>query len=280
MEIILPSKKPNIPVHPWKIFCQGHQLLKANVAQLSMIYAAVNLPLTLLAWLPQIRALEGQKSGLAVWAWLLFVVAASSWGHIALLLGIQKAQAGQAYSVWQSINRAQGFLIKYLALLACVMLFFAGLLITAGISAALVIQFLTRINIILTLVLCCLVIVAVICLGVYYSLRWSLAALICVYENRWPLPALRASLNLLKQYINPLTGVYGIILLLYILGLAPVLVAEYLLGDRAETVFAQKAVTLYLFLLNIILVPLWNCVTVVLFNKLKTIMETHVHAQR
>jgi hypothetical protein len=51
-----------------------------------------------------------------------------------------------------------------------------------------------------------------------------------------------------------------------------------LIGAKAESAPVQAGATLYLFLINLVLVPLWSCVTVVLYNKLKEIAKTNVHA--
>jgi len=237
-----------------------------------------NLPLTLISLSPQMQSLEEQKPSLTAWFWILLLIGISSWGQVALLLGAQKAVGGQHYTIGQSINRAQRFLIKYLTLLASVTLFIFGLIIAAGISMALVLVFLPQVNKILAVLVCCLIIVALITALVFFLLRWSLASAVCVFENTWPKAALRGSFALVKDQINPLTGVYGLMILVYAAGLAPMILTQVLTGVSQDPGSAQTGMTSYMFMINLVLAPLWNTLTVVLYNKLKEVLETHVHA--
>jgi hypothetical protein len=278
MEIIIPNTKTKTPVHPLEIFRQARKFCWQNRGKLSAIYAILNLPLTLISLSPQMRVLENQKPGLVTWVWFLLLVVISSWGSVALLLGVKKIVAGEACSVWQSINRAQVLLVKYLILLVSIILFIFGVVVTAGISTVLILTFVARINMILTLALCFIVIVTAVSVLVYFLLRWSLATVVCVFEQLWPMPVLNGSRVLIQDYVNPLAGLYGLMILAYGIGLAPVLVMLGLIGAKAESAPAQVGATLYLFLINLVLVPLWSCVTVVLYNKLQEIAKTNVHA--
>lgn len=277
MDIVMPKQNNKPPVHPVEIFRQSFKFYRLNLAKLSAIYVIFNLPLTLLSLTPQIKALQNQQPTLATWVWFLLLILFSSWGHIALLLGAQKPVPGQTRSVWQNISQGQWLLVKYLSLIAGIFLFIVGLLVT-GMVLGLLISFLSKVNMILVILLYVILLVAVICLLVYFLLRWSLASAVCVFEQTWPMPALNQSLALLKNYINPLTGLYGVMILAYGIGLLPVILVQSMAKVNAENPAVQTGITLYLFLVNTALATLWATVTVGLYQKLKEIAGAHVHA--
>ncbi len=277
MDMTMPKGNNKPPVHPVEIFRQSFTFYRQNLAKLSAIYVIFNLPLTLLSLTPQIKAVQNQKPTLATWVWFLLLILCSSWGHIALLLGAQKPVTGQTCTAWQSISQGQRMLVKYLALITGIFLFIVGLLVT-GMVLGLLVTLLSKVSMILVILLYVLLLVAVICLLVYFLLRWSLASAVCVFEQTWPVPALNQSLVLLKNYIDPLTGLYGLMLLAYGIGLLPVILVQVMAGANAENPAVQTGITLYLFLVNTVLATLWATVTVGLYKKLKEIAGTHVHA--
>lgn len=274
----MPTQPVQKTIHPIAVFKEARSVCRKNLGKLSALYLIFNLPITLISLSAQFKSLMDQKPGLTVWLWFLLIMVISSWGHIALLLGAQKAVGAQNYTIGQSINRAQIFLVKYLALLVSLTLFFLGLLIAIGISVALALAFLSQINKILAALACLILIIVLISFLVFFLLRWSLASLACVFENAWPMPALKSSFSLVKDQINPLTGLYGLMILVYIAGLAPMLIAQAFSGVSQETSPAQTSMIIYIFLINIVLVPLWTMITVVLYNKLKEVFGDYVHA--
>jgi len=278
MEIIMPGQKAKPALHPVAIFQDARKICWHNLGKLAMIYLIFNLPLTLISLSPKIQSLESQKPGPTMWLWLLLLIVISSWGHIALLLAIRQAASAQTYTVGASINQAQGYLVKYLALMASIILFMSGLVITAGVVLALVLALLPQVNMILALLVFLVVVTALICMLVFYVLRWSLASVVCVFENIWAMPALRGSLSLVKNYVDPVAGLYGLTILVYGAGLAPMFLAQMLLKLGRQAGPAQIGMAIYMFLINIILVPLWTTITVVLYNKLKEVLKSHVHA--
>lgn len=274
----MPTQQEKKAVHPIAIFKTARALCWSNLGKLSMIYLVFNLPITIFSLSPQFKSLSTQKPTLTVWLWFLLIIGVSSWGHIALLLGAQKALGGQQYTVGQSISRAQLFLVKYYLLLASLTLFIFGLVIVTGVSVALVLVFLSQVNNILAALVSVFLVIALISALVFFLLRWSLASVTCVFENSWPKTALKSSFALVKDQINPLTGIYGLMMLVYLAGIIPILLAQTLSGASQESSPVQTSMTIYLFLINVVLVPFWAMITVVLYNKLKEATEANVHA--
>ena len=275
----MPGPEEKNAIHPVFIFKQAWSVCRKNLRQLSAIYLIFNLPIAVISLSPMVRSLPHQKPSLALVLWSLLTMVIGSWGHIALLLGANQAVGAQDYTIGQSIRQAKVFLVKYLALILSITLFIMGNIIVGGISAGVIFALLLRVNTILAVLICLVVIIAVIVSLVYFVLRWSLAGLACVFENTWPIPALKDSFALVKKHINPVVGIFGLMLAMYVACFVPMTSAMVLLGvGRNVGQPNQVGTTIYTILINIVLVPFYTMITVVLYKKLKEVVGAHVYA--
>lgn len=275
MEIIMPLQNKQNAVHPVAIFKQSWQIASKNLGRLGVIYLAFYLPLTILSLSPVVSSIPHQKLTLAAVMWYLFLFLASSWGQIALLLSVDKALGAQDYEIGQSINQAKAFLVKFLILSLSVALFAMGIILIADIFVVLISVFLAPVNKILAILGYCALFITVLFTFVFFLLRWSLAGLICVLENLWPPAALKRSFSLINKNINPVAGTYGLMILFYLAALLPLIIAGIWLG-RSQGF--HLGITIYMTVINSVLMPFWVILTVALYKKLKEGSETNVHA--
>jgi hypothetical protein len=282
MEIIMPEQEEKNVIHPIAIFKQAWSIGWKNLRQLSVVYLVFNLPITVISMSLMVRSLPDQKPSLAAFLGFLLLIVISSWGHIALLLSADKAVGAQDYTIGQSISQAKVFLVKYLALIISFTLFMMGIIIVAGIFVVVVWAFLLQVNKILAGLICFALTITVIAFLVCLMLRWSLAAVACVLENAWPVPAVKRSFSLVKDKINPVVGIYGLMTLVYIVYLVPMMIAGGWLDAGKNTRLASQAdMTVYIlfsFLISTVLVPFGTIIIVVLYKKLKEVLEAHVYA--
>lgn len=275
----MPVQGAKSAIHPVAIFNQAWSACWKNLSKLSVIYLIFNLPGIITSLYPMLKPPPNQKPGLVTVLWFLFLIIINSWGYIALLLAAKQAVNAQDYTISQSINRAKAFLVKYLALILSLGLFFMGIIVVAGVSAVVVWALFSKANIMLATLICFVLIVATIVSVVFFSLRWALATLVCVFEKTGPISALKGSFALVKEHINPLVGTYGLITSAYIICVVPVFIAVALVvrGSNLERP-AQIGTAISTILINIVLVPFFTTLTVVLYKKLKEVSEAHVHA--
>jgi hypothetical protein len=272
MEIIMPNQGKEDGVHPVAIFKQAWGMCWKNLGKLSLIYAIFSVPLTGLSMLPQFQPPLAEKYPGLMLIFYVVIMIFSGWAQVALLLGAKQAASAQEYTIGQSINQGKLYLIKYLSVIISIFAFIAGICISAaalGFLAAL----LSPLSKVLTLLLWMVVVVALISAFVFFLLRWSLATVVCVFENLSFAAALRTSFKLVKNHINPLVGIYCLTGLTYALCLIPMIIAQSLSGRPIATAGHNPplGMTLYLVLLNMALVPFWTTITVMLYKKLKEV---------
>lgn len=264
------TSQENNVIHPVSVLRQAWEFCRKDLKKLGLIYLIFNLPITVISFLPILSTSVDQKINFAQIIWLVVLFIINSWGHITLLLSAGKVMNAQNYTISQSIGDAKNFLLKYLGLILCVTLFIAGFLMVAGISTAVIMSLLLQVNKILGLLLGSgLIIVAIVAL-VFFTLRWSLSALTCVYENMRPIAALKQSFVLINKHTNSVVGVYGLILIIYVAWLLPVIILGIFVGlNQNANSLSSVGTAVYTILINIILVPFWTMSTVVLYKKLK-----------
>jgi hypothetical protein len=272
-----------IAVHPASIFKQAWSVCWENLGKLGGIYLVINLPLALLSLSPMVKSCLDQKLIIPTALWFVLVFVASSWAQIALFLGANKAVDTQDYTVGQSINKAPGVLLKYIGTVLIPGILFLSIVVLSGIMIAIIVGALSQVHKILTVLICCVVVILVLVIVVYFSLRWSLAIAVCVLENVGPIVALKRSFSLTTEYMNPVTGTYGLTALVFIVGLILMIVPSGLLVGKDANLAnhlttAQVFVTIYMLIINIIMIPFVTTVTVVLYKKLKEALDTHVRA--
>lgn len=278
MEIIIPEKHKKA-IHPVLVFKEAWGICRKNLGKLSVIYLIFNLPIAVIYLTPMASKLQDQKPSLPVFlGFFIPVLIISIWGHIALLLGVKKAVELEDYKIGQSISQAISFFLKYLGTVLLAALFFMGITMLGGTSAAIILGILSKVNKILAVSICLLIAIAVFMFLIYFMLRWSLATTVCVLENARPAAALKRSLSLVTKYIHPVVGTYCLILLIYILCLLPFIIVGTLFGIGNDTDQANRVGTIYSVLINIVLVPFWSTIAVVLYKKLKEVLDINVYA--
>ncbi len=277
MEVIIPGKHKKA-VHPIAIFKESWGICWKNLGKLSVIYLIFNLPLAVIYLTPMASKLHNQKPSLSMLLWIIPVLIISIWGHVALLLGSKKAMDLEVYTIGQSIVQVKNFILKYLGTILSVLLFFMGVVILGGVSIAIISALLLKVNKILAISICLALIIAILVFSIYFMLRWSLASIVCVLENARPFAALKRSLALVTDYVHPVVGIFCLTMLTYIVCVLPFIIIGAFLGVGNDTDQANKVGTIYSFVINIILVPLWTIITVVLYKKLKEALEANVCA--
>ncbi len=277
MEVIIPGKHKKA-VHPIAIFKESWGICWKNLGKLSVIYLIFNLPLAVIYLTPMASKLHNQKPSFSMLIWILPVLIISIWGHVALLLGSKKAIDLEVYTIGQSIVQVKNFILKYLGTILSVLLFFMGVVILGGVSTAIILALLLKVNKILAISICLALIIAILVFSIYFMLRWSLASIVCVLENARPFSALKRSFVLVTDYVHPVVGIFCLTILAYIVCILPFIIIGAFLGVGNDTDQANKIGTIYSLVINIILVPLWTIITVVLYRKLKEALETNVCA--
>ena len=278
MEIIIPGKYRKA-IHPVVIFKEAWGTCWKNLRKLSVIYLIFNLPIAVVYLTPMASKFQDQKPNLSTFLWFFLpILIVSTWGHIALLLGARKAVDLQDCAIGQSISQAKVFFLKYLGTILVATLFLMGITILGVLSSIMILALLLKVNKILAILICLVpATVALACL-IFFLLRWSLAATVCVLENARPVAALKRSFSLVTEYVHPVVGTYCLIILIYIVCLLPIIILGAFFGIGNDTDQANRVGIIYSIFINIVLVPFWTTITVVLYKKLKEALENHVHA--
>jgi hypothetical protein len=278
MEIILPRKEKKV-IYPIVIFKEAWGICWKHLGKLSVIYLIFNLPIVVVYLTPMASKLQNQKPSLSTF--LLFFLPAflvSIWGHIALLLGAKKAVDLEDYTIGKSISQAKVFFLKYLGVILVITLFIMGIMILGGISVAMILAILSKVNKILAVLISLALVIAILMSLVYFILRWSLATVVCVLENDRPIVALKRSLSLVTDYVHPVVGSYCLIILIYIVCLLPIIIVGAFLGIGNDTAQANRVGIMYSIFINTALVPFSTMIIVVLYKKLKEALEANVYA--
>ena len=278
MEIIIPEKHKQA-IHPVVIFKEGWRICWKNLEKLGAIYLIFNLPIMVVYLTPMASKFQKEKPSFSAFLWFFLpILIVSIWGHIALLLGAKKAVDLEDYTIGQSISQTKEFFLKYLGTVLLATLFFIGVTMLGGASFIIILALLLKANKILALLICLALATVVLAYLIYFMLRWSLAATVCVLENIRPVAALKRSLSLVTNYVHPVVGTYLLIILAYVVCLIPFIIVGAFLGIGNDPDQSNRAGTIYSIFINIILVPLWTAITVVLYKKLKEALGDHVHA--
>ncbi|MFA5350191.1 MAG: hypothetical protein WC357_02535 [Candidatus Omnitrophota bacterium] len=278
MEITIPSRHSKA-IHPTFVFKEAWGICRNNLNKLGVIYLIFNLPIAVIYLTPMANKLQNQKASLPEAICILLpVLLLSSWGHIALLLGAKKAADPEDYSVGQSISQAKPFFLNYLGTVLISTLFLTGIMMLGGISITVILALLFKINKMLAVSICLVVAIAAIMPFIYFMLRWSFATTVCVLENVRPVAALKRSLSLAMDYIHPIVGTYCLFLLVYVICLILIIIAGVFLGAGSDAGHSNWLGAVFSIFINIVLMPFWTIITVILYKKLKEALETHVYA--
>jgi len=223
--------------------------------------------------------LQNQKPSFSAFILFFFpILLVSIWGHIALLLGVKKAVESEDYTIAQSIGQSKTFFLKYLGVILIIILFIMGIMIFGGVSITMVLVILSKVNKILASLICLALAITALVFLVFFLLRWSLAATVCVLENIKPIAALKRSFSLVTDYVHPVVGTYCLTILMYVACLLPIIIVGAFLGIGNDIEQSNRIGIIYSVFINIVLVPFWGTTTVVLYKKLKEALETYVCA--
>jgi len=278
MEIMTPGKYKK-SIHPVAIFKEAWGICRNNLGKLGAIYFIFNLPIIIFYLTPVASKLQDQKPNLQVFlGFFIPALIIGVWCHISLLLGVKKAVDLEVYTIGQSIKQTKTFFLKYLGTVLVVSLFLMGMIILGGLSTAIILPLLLKVNKILATLVCLILVIALIVFLAYLMILWSLATTACVLENLRPITALKKSSSLIKGYVPASAGTYCLIILVYIACLLPFIIIGTFLGLGNYPDLANRVGTIYSMLINVVLVPFWSAVAVILYKKLKEVLESHVCA--
>ncbi|MDD5408469.1 MAG: hypothetical protein PHC71_00010 [Candidatus Omnitrophica bacterium] len=278
MEIMTPDKYKK-SIHPVAIFKEAWGICRNNLGKLGAIYFIFNLPIIIFYLTPVASKLQDQKPNLQVFlGFFIPALIISIWCHISLLLGVKQAVGLEFWTIGQSIKQTKKFFLKYLGTVLIVFLFLMGMIILGGLSAAIILPLLLKVSKILAALICLVLVIVLILFLAYFMILWSLATTVCVLENVRAVTALKKSSSLIKNYVLPVTGTYCLIILVYIACLLPFIIIGTFLGLGNYPDMANRAGTIYSMFINILLVPFWTAIAVILYKKLKEVLEAHVCA--
>ncbi|MDD5560871.1 MAG: hypothetical protein PHT50_01890 [Candidatus Omnitrophica bacterium] len=278
MEIIAPDKSNEI-LYPVAVFKESWGLCIRSLKKLSLIYIIFNLPIIAFYFTPVAEKMQAGKPSLTTFL-LFFVPAltASIWCHISLLLAAKKTVGFEDYEIGESIAQTKPLFFKYLGTVLLISLFILGVAMFSSLSVALALTLLLKINKLLATLVCLALGIAIIASAVYLIILWSLAATVCVLENLHPIAALKRSTALVGNRVLPVVFVYSLFVAACIICLIPFVIAGAILGIGGNAVEANQAGSIYSMFINIVLIPFWSVLTVMLYKKLQGALETNVYA--
>jgi len=270
MQMIWPDNQGKKAVRPWQIFRQALGVWRARLwkfLQIGLVCFAPVLVLGLLSanLFPGGKALAHSviAGGIA-----LVAVVAGVWADLVITVAALKACQDSAGRLTGNALGAAEFFPAYLGAV-----FLTSALLTAiaacGISAAYVTaRTLLASNRLLAVSIISLVGTAAIAACVYFSIRLSLAPVVCAAEGLGPLAALRRSHTLVEDYVTPVVGVYFLLGLAAFILMAPLFFfAPIPTGDRG----VNNLVQVYQYLFSCCFAPLGKCAAVLLYSRLKSI---------
>jgi hypothetical protein len=188
----------------------------------------------------------------------------SVWGNISLLFGASKAVSSQDCPVGQVINEAKACFLNFLGTGLTIAAFLTGVALLGVFLVGVSFPLLIKINKILAISFCLIIAIVAIWFFVYFMIRWSLGTVVCVLENVRPFVALKRSRVLIAEYVNPVVGTYFLFMLIYIACLVFFAVVGMFFGAGGYSEKPGWISAVFSLLLNVVLVPFWATVTVVL----------------
>ncbi|MDD3987666.1 MAG: hypothetical protein PHS12_01305 [Candidatus Omnitrophica bacterium] len=250
-------------MHPVSIFKEALGIWKSNWQSLAKLYLIVALPLLIINFF-----LKGPSSqSLLPWFFYTFINwLAGALLMTFLLIAIKERLLGGAVSIKGAICATKKYFWSYLLTSALYSIIVAGILFAGVTSSVWLYYFLIKPLGILLSLLAILPFVAVfLAAAVYWIIRLSLCAVVCIMEDSFAFAALKRSYQLVKPYVNAVVGEYCLALLMVILFFIPLWVAEYVRSGAASGVAAD----IYLFCANIVMQCIWVSIMVVLYKNLK-----------
>jgi len=262
------------PVYPALIFKEAWGICRKNLAKLSAIYLIFYVPYLLLSGAAV--AFPGDQSN------ILSLISAllGLWSGVALLTASKKASDAEDFSIGESILLgARKYLVSYVAVALLIFVFLAGLLFSGASAAIVAYALVGGASVVSAAVAQLTPIVIVVCLLVYFMIRWALGGTVCVTENAGPIAALKRSAFLIRDYVNPVVGEYALFILTAVVVSIPYMAWLAIFGRHNDGMEAEIfAGAINNIIINVILMPFLAVIMVILYKKLKEAKEANVRA--
>lgn len=277
MEVIYPVSEKRA-IHPIAIFKEGFGLWAKNSLGLAGIFLTLHMPVMALQILFPAKEVCGLGPGLAKSSpggklISLFGFLVGSWAFVALAIGINKiSQAKGSAKVIENIKDALRRILPYLGTVILYGLLLGIIMIVCAAGIALI-PLLRKSNsagvIYLGLAIFFTIGIAGLCAEVYYAIRLSLGGLASAIENKGPISALKRSHALIKNYVNPVAGEYGLLMLVSIAAAVLLMFYVVILTSVIKVRPIYAGVLICWYLISSCLSPLLVSILVNLYQKLK-----------
>ncbi|MFA5311484.1 MAG: hypothetical protein WC355_04145 [Candidatus Omnitrophota bacterium] len=250
-------------IHPVSIFKEALGIWKLDWQSLAKLYLVVALPLLIINLF-----LKGPSSQ-SQFLWFFYALINWLAGALLmafLLIAVKERILGGAVSIKGVIYATKKYFWPYLLTSTLYSIIVAGILF-AGVASSfwLYYFFIKPLGVMLSLLAILPFVAVFLAAAVYWIIRMSLCAVICIMEDNFAFAALRRSYRLVKPYVNAVVGEYCLASLMIIAFFIPLWVAEYVRSGAASGVAAD----IYLFCANIVMQCIWASIMVVLYKNLK-----------
>ncbi len=268
MQLIMPQEEQieKQAIHPIAIFKEGWDIYCKHAGSFSVAYLSIYLPLTVLSLAQMLFTQSAKPSAIGVMAGIISMVV-GGWAYMVFINMANRALKGESLRMGESVKGTGRYLLYYLCASIISFVLIALLWVVAGILMAAGAGLLWKINKVAAGIILAAVVIAGVAVSVYFSIRWSLFGILCVTEETGPVAALKRSYALVKDYVTPVVGEYFLIMAISIFSIVPFAVV-------LNTTIKSKMVIsviyiIYSSIINMVLLPFWNTVLVVLYRKLK-----------
>ncbi len=259
-------------MHPWAIFVEGLKGWRVNWLKLAGIYLLVYIPLTILDIASELWVLKGTWPGLIQYTGSLFIHwVFDAFVMVSLILSAQGQLNSMVTTARDTMKEAIKFLWRYMLTTLLYSIIVGGFLLLAVTIVSVLVAFSTRAPVAApVLLLAAIVIIATVVAMVYCAIRLALAGVICIMEKIGPISSLKISHSLIKKKVSPVVGVFFFILLLSALLFMP---GSLLDAFRDFSGLGKILLAAYQVFASSLMVPIWAFVVVILYKKLKEVVE-------
>lgn len=268
MEIIIPVTEKKA-LHPVAIYREGLKILAKNFLRLCGIYLFVSGPISILGFVLFRFGSKGSiRATLITLPLLLLQFLLSAWGFVSLVMAINKYLTGSTCKVFENLKDARTRILTYILASALFMLLLLAIPAFGTGLLFLSIRIFGNINWALAFIMFAIIVIVCLLTFIYFFIRLFLYGVISTLENIGPLACLKQSHNLIKQHVAPVVGEFCLVGITALVFAIPLLV---LAAVEKEPGKVNIAAYTYQVLLNLILVPFWAAVSVVMYKKLREI---------
>lgn len=267
-------------MHPVQVFKEAFRAWQRNAGVFLAIYFAI-FPLSLalgiaLSYLPLITSSRGATALIGVSVFVVnFLIA--SWGSAALTIAGYRLISGSSCKASEAIVAVRGYFWRYLgAVILTSLILFGGVALFTAL-AFLIGGLIAAINQGAGIVVGIIVAIAGICVYVYFLIRLALVSTITITEKSGPLVSIRKSVAMIRDHINPVVGVFALLVLLVVALSIPAVAIWFIAGPDA--IALNNLSNIYQLFFGAVFNPLLACLLVKMYFSLKAIIEEKdVHA--